>query len=364
MGKGKIIALIIAGVMLFIGLIVTGASVLYMAKSPEHYTFANNRFSVASSYGTKEKVIAESFDGIEIEETDGDVYIGFSDDDKCHVVYPDSQDKTYEIGVTNGILTVSTQREGFTMFSFRTPKLQILLPEETYASLEAQAGSGDIRIANGFVFDTAKIETGSGEIESRADVTQSFEAKASSGDVDVAGLNRGTAVISTHSGDILAGAIKNDTLTVTATSGDIELNGIVTGTLRAKAGSGEIKAATVEADDVEITTSSGDIECADMKTGTLTTKANSGQTDLHRVLVDGLLKHDSGSGEIEADATDAGEIEIRVNSGDVELELLSDRFYEIKTNSGSVYAPQSTRDGGMCRITTTSGDVRITVTEN
>ena len=64
--------------------------------------------------------------------------------------------------------------------------------------------------------------------------------------------------------------------------------------------------------------------------------------------------------ELETDPT----LTVQTASGDVELELLSDRFYDIKTNSGSVYAPQSTRDGGMCRITTTSGDVRITVTEN
>ncbi len=64
-------------------------------------------------------------------------------------------------------------------------------------------------------------------------------------------------------------------------------------------------------------------------------------------------------GRLDASAS-ACEIYIKAGTGDVSGILLSDKIYVVNTNTGKVNVPNSV-NGGRCEITTTTGDVKITV---
>ena len=57
---------------------------------------------------------------------------------------------------------------------------------------------------------------------------------------------------------------------------------------------------------------------------------------------------------------DAAELEIKTGTGDVQGTLLSEKVFVVKTNTGKIQVPE-TVTGGKCKITTTTGDIRITV---
>ena len=87
----------------------------------------------------------------------------------------------------------------------------------------------------------------------------------------------------------------------------------------------------------------------------------SGDISLKETVIDADIFIKSTSGEVSLESCDGSEITIKTISGDVEGSLRSVKNFITHTTSGDVYVPDSDSSASTCEITTTSGDIHITV---
>ena len=66
------------------------------------------------------------------------------------------------------------------------------------------------------------------------------------------------------------------------------------------------------------------------------------------------------TGDVDIRGCDAPVIVIETDTGDVTGSLLTGKLFDIRTSTGNVQIPKSTL-GGECRITTSTGDIRIVI---
>ena len=143
-------------------------------------------------------------------------------------------------------------------------------------------------------------------------------------------------------GDIHVSDLQCKTITTDGTTGDIELKNITVS----------------EALSVELTT--GDVTLTDVQCKKLSIDGTTGDVTLKNVLVSEKLTAECTTGDVHFDRCDAGEIFVDVTTGDISGSLLSEKIFIADTTTGDVRVPYSTT-GGLCRITTTTGDIRIEI---
>lgn len=110
---------------------------------------------------------------------------------------------------------------------------------------------------------------------------------------------------------------------------------------------------------VNVTTSTGDIALRDLSAGTLDVTVSTGDVTLTNVVA-AKLSITSSTGDVRFDSTDAAEIAVKTSTGDVTGNLRTAKVFVTKTSTGDVRVP-NTASGGKCTITTSTGDIRITV---
>ena len=336
-----------------------------------------------------------------------DVKFVLSQDGSTRVSYPVYKKATQDIRVENGTLKVLVEKEDWHWtnifvphISISDPKVTIYLPKDTYESLMVETFSGDVVIPADFTFGDMTVKASSGDVSCKAQVTGTQNIKTTSGNiVDENTKSKAISLIAT-SGDVrLEAANVTETLEVKTFSGDIVLKNIKGGAkFTAEHTSGNLYVEDAEFDDATMEGSSGNTTLKNMSVAALAAKASSGDLWLGKVQATGTvtLKTSSGditvkeatfadtaieatSGEVYAEQTktqefecqttsgdivlkkfDADNLTIKASSGDVRVELRSAKNYTVHTNSGSTNYPD---DGGngTCKVTTSSGDVRIKV---
>jgi len=93
---------------------------------------------------------------------------------------------------------------------------------------------------------------------------------------------------------------------------------------------------------LSVTTSTGNVSCGASVSGALAVKTS--------------------TGKVAFNGADAGEITVATSTGDVTGTLRSEKVFHVKTSTGTVNVPD-TAGGGACRITTSTGDVLLTITD-
>ena len=90
----------------------------------------------------------------------------------------------------------------------------------------------------------------------------------------------------------------------------------------------------------------------------LTSQSNTGDVDFTDVLVAEALQITTTTGEVAVLNCDAATVNINTDTGDVTGNFLSPKWFITDTSSGDIKVPLS-RDGGECRITTSTGDIEF-----
>jgi DUF4097 and DUF4098 domain-containing protein YvlB len=254
--------------------------------------------------------ITDSFENINVNAVESDIIFLPSDGDTCEVVCEENEKITHNVSVKNNTLEISRKdlRKWYehidVFFGISDFEMQIYLPQGEYEKLHAVSVSGDIVVSDSFTFREAELETTSGNISFESGTGDAWYGKSVSGDISGKNLTGGNVDIKTTSGEIELEASAADSLHIVSTSGDISLE---------------------------------DVVC---------------ETDL-------FIK--STSGEVSLESCDGGEMTIKTVSGDVEGSLRSVKNFITHTTSGDVYVPDSDSSASTCEITTTSGDIHITV---
>lgn len=270
--------------------------------------------------------VTDEFSDISIESDWADIVLVPSEDENCRVVFRQRSDLDYTASVSDNTLVVKEydKRQWYDRidysFSSDIADITVYLPVKQYGKFNATIVSGNVSVPADFSFNGIAIKGTSGEIECKASAAESLQIETDSGCINASGLTSKMLSLSTFSGDIKIA--------------DVNCTGC-----SAKTDSGNMKMNSLNCNNVIAGSFSGDIT-------------------LKNVIVKGNITAESSSGNVRFDKSDAGEISVKTDSGDISGTLLSEKIFMIQTFSDDVNVPKTT-SGGKCEITTLSGDIDI-----
>ncbi len=255
---------------------------------------------------TNTHMVDQEIKGISIKTQDCEVELVPAD--KISVVCHEREKAIHTVKVEKGVLLVQIDDDAAWYdkigLGFSNLKITVSIPKGDYEFFSLNTSTGDVVIPKGYTFNT-------------------FDIKGSTCDIKCgATLGNGKIDIST---------------------GDINLNG-------------------ASAKDLKLSLSTGDIKLRDVKCKSLTAKSSTGDVELEKVMVDEKLAIKASTGDVKLKDSDAGELYITLTTGDVKGNLLSDKVFIVSTGTGKIDVPK-TVNGGRCEITTSTGDVKITITK-
>jgi len=278
-----------------------------------------------SKYETNTYEVNERFTSLRIAADTEDISFLKSTDGKCRVVCFEDENLKHSVKVENGELKIGTvdERKWYNyIMNFHSAKISVFLPEAAYSNLSVNISTGDVDIAKDFTFESIDVSLSTGNVKCSASVTGIAKINASTGDVNVNDASLGMLEITTSTGDISVARV---------TCGDLSLN-----------------------------VSTGKIELSGISCQNLTSTGSTGDIEMRSVIASGTFKIKRSTGDVDFEASDAGEINILTDTGDVKGSLLSEKIFIIDTDTGKKDVPK-TLTGGKCEITTDTGDIKIRI---
>ena len=282
-----------------------------------------------AKYETVTHDITERVDGISIDVSTADVTVALSEDGEVRVECVELKNLIYDVTVEGGTLEVTELDERrwyeHLLIGFAAPKITVYLPEGEYGDLAVEASTADVEICADLTFDSISVTVSTGDVTCLASAYEDATIETSTGDVTVSGITA-------------------ESLTLTASTGDVTVNG-----------------ASVQGGvSVEVTT--GNTKITDLGCASLATEGSTGDVTLTRVVARGNFDVTCTTGDVELESCDGGEIEIETSTGSVRGSLKTAKTFIAKSSTGSIDLPD-TAGIGICRITTTTGNINISVEE-
>ncbi len=281
----------------------------------------------ASKMQTKDYEIDDIFSNISITADTAEIDFVLTEDEKCKVVCYENVKETHEVKVENGTLFISLKNEkawyDYIGFNFSSPKISVYLPEFKYDSLKINSDTSDVKIAKGFKIDSIDIEVSTGNVECYAWAEEAAKIKTSTGNISIENIAVGSLDLTVSTGKI--------------TATDIDCNG-----------------------DFNITVSTGNAVLTDIRCQNLTTSGDTGKVVLKNLIATRKISIVRTTGDVRLEGSDAGEILIETSTGKVSGSLLSSKVFIVKTSTGDIDVPETT-EGGVCKITTSTGNIEITI---
>ena len=115
--------------------------------------------------------------------------------------------------------------------------------------------------------------------------------------------------------------------------------------------------------EVQLSVTTGDIECTELSCKTLTLTGTTGDVKLKNSVASESFYIKLNTGDVRFDNCDAAQITVKTTTGDVKGTLRSDKVFIAKATTGKVSVPD-TVSGGQCEITTTTGDIKISIVKD
>lgn len=111
---------------------------------------------------------------------------------------------------------------------------------------------------------------------------------------------------------------------------------------------------------IDFSLSTGCVDLSNVSCKTLVSKGSTGDVCLNNVIADESITIKTNTGDVEFVKCDANEITVKVSTGDVTGSFLSDKVFKTSTSTGNVNV-SDTKTGGVCEITTSTGDIDIEI---
>lgn len=268
--------------------------------------------------------IKESFNSIAINLEETDVTIKPATDGKCTLHTKCKESVSIKYTIENRELKLECETDAFTdFFTVGGSSMILYLPKDAYKNLKIIGSTGDVSLSQ-IDFESGEIDVSTGDVAIDSNLTK-LNIKVSTGDISIIGLTGESAALKASTGDVF---IKDSTF-----SGEIKLEGKTS----------DVKMKNVDVLSIEAEVSTGEIELE----GVIATKE---------------MKLKASTGDIELVQCDAEEMELKTSSGDVEGTLNTSKVFYVITKSGHVSVPRSNK-GGLCQVTTSSGDVEFRIVE-
>ena len=267
------------------------------------------------------------FENISINVDTSDVKFVLSTNDKCKVVCYEQQNINHTVKFDNNTLTIervdNRKWYEYINFGFKNQAITVYLPKTIYNNLYIEGHTGDIEIPKDFTFNSVNIIISTGDVECYANATESMIVKASTGDIDLLGVTVGSLDLSVSTGEInLFNTICNGDALIRVSTGETEINNLTCNNFSSNGATGDI--------------------------------------ELNSVIANGKLTIKRTTGDVKLNRSDASEINITTSTGSVKGSLLSGKVFIVNTDTGHKRVP-NTVTGGICEISTDTGDVIISL---
>ena len=287
-------------------LVVTGVIIIAVV-SAYHWEFTDLG---AEKRETSTYVIREDFQSIKVDTDTADILFAVSDDDTCRAVCCAEKKIKHSVDVREGTLTirVTDDRAWYEQIglNFRSPKVTVYLPKTEYASIVMEAGTGDIEIPNAIKVDRADISL-------------------STGDIRIGHMSAGTLELSSSTGEI--------------TVSDVSCRG-----------------------DIRIDVTTGEVDLENVTCQNLSSGGSTGDVSLEDVIAAEKIYVERSTGNVEFEDADAAGLFVKTSTGDVVGSLRTEKVFVTETSTGDISVPK-TAAGGKCEIMTSTGDIRIELSD-
>ena len=281
-------------------------------------------------YESNTHEVKEFFDGISIRTDTADIVFAPSGDGKCTVVCYEEEGANHTVSVKNRILVVEPEDNrnvsdwvSHVGINAGSPKITVYLPRTEYTDLLIDAQTGGVEVPGDFRFRGVDISVRTGIVDLGASASGTVRIKTTTGSVRAVNLSAGELDLSVSTGRVTATGV--------ACTGDVAVHA-----------------------------TTGKVFLTDISCGSLTSTGSTGDISLERVIAGAGISLRRTTGDIRFDGTDAAEIDAETTTGDVTGTLLTQKVFTAHTTTGKVDVPQSAT-GGQCRITSSTGDIRIQV---
>ena len=259
-------------------------------------------------YVTNEHLITEAYHSITVNSNTADIAFMPSSDSTTKVVCREEIHITHAVSVKDGTLCINhtDSRKWYEHIGITgsSAAITVYLPQGSYTALCLKEHTGSVNIGADVAFDN----------------------------IDIAATT----------GDICLDTVTADVMNLAVTTGNITVN------------------STTINGDVSFKVTTGDVHLTDITCRNLTSTGNTGNLTMTNVVAAGLLDIKRTTGNVSFASCDAADITVRTSTGDVTGDLLSEKTFIADTTTGDIRVPHDAT-GGKCRITTTTGDIHVTV---
>ena len=283
----------------------------------------------AGKFDTKTYPITEPVERVAITVDTADVTFLVAEDGETRVECFENEKEPHTVAVADGQLTVGVikHEKWYNRVSFfsKSPKITVYLPAGKYAALTVETDTGDVTVPETITFGTIRIET-------------------DTGDVTLAGGTPATVDVETD-------------------TGDVAYSSSAPGAVGIKTDTGDVKMISVSCGDLSVKTDTGKVKMTDVSCAALTIKTNTGDAILKNVVGTGDAKIETDTGDVDFDRCDAANYDIKTDTGDVTGTIRTGKLYTVSSRTGNVNLPDHDTASGAFKVSTHTGDVKITIAE-
>ena len=268
----------------------------------------------------------ESFSSVSINVDTAYVTFTPSENGQTTVVCHELEKARHSVEIKDGALVVdffdNRKWYDYIAISFAPIKIDVTIPQTVYDSLYLKTATGDIQIGENLAFLSATINTSTGDVNFGAQVSDQLKITTSTGNATIKNVNTKDVKVSTSTGNINVSSTSAESITANVSTGNATLS---------------------------------DIQCAN-----LSSNGSTGNITLRNVIASQKINIERHTGNIKFDGCDAGEIQAKTSTGNITGTLLSSKIFIANSSTGDKKVPETT-EGGICKLTTTTGDIRISI---
>ena len=190
-------------------------------------TMLNWNFEKLSTdkFVTNEYKISENFKNISVKSINADIILIPSTQNETKVICNEYKKIPHSVTVENNTLIISPQTKKWYNhlgIHFKTPKITIQLPKDTYASLTINATTGNVTLPKDFTFNSANISVTTGNVFMESSVLNNINCKTTTGDIDLNQINCNSLTISGTTSDVkMKNVVAKDKVDIHLTTGDV-----------------------------------------------------------------------------------------------------------------------------------------------
>ena len=280
-----------------------------------------------TKFETNTYEINEMFNDMSIETETANIEFKLSSDENCKVICYEEEKAKHIVKVVEEVLIIKIDNKktwfDYLKVEFDSPKITIYLSKAEYDKLSIKEKTGNIEIPNNINFTDADINLSTGDVNFCADIKDTLKIKTTTGEINIDSISTGLVDISVSTGRVtVSNLVCENEFIVKTSTGKIHLKNII-------------------CKKVISTGKTGDIL-------------------LENVVASDSFSIERSTGNIKFESCDANTLDVKTKTGNVSGSLLSNKVFIVTTNTGKVNVPK-TIDGGKCEISTSTGNIDITI---